>query len=398
MSEKVLVTTRGIKHGGWTRVTLNFGIESLTPTFSVALASRWIERSDKSLVPGPTSVGGGGLKSVSMREGDDVTVSIDDELVITGFVDDFTETSEKGSHDLSVEGRAVTSDLVDCSALLDSGTWQLRNKTIEEIAAFLCAPFDIFVEPISPIPPPFPGSVDTGDPLKIFRIEPGETVHEALIRLTRQKGLLLQTTPEGDLRIARRTPITGVEAHIIQHGGLKSNVLSATYTGSYRDRFDRYILKSQIGADDETSGRAASALEEIVTDSEIERYRPLLVLVESPSDRKNLKTRAAWERNRRAATSETLSYRVRGWKTVTGKLWQPNMLVRVEDVPHGVSDFMLVTNVSMTQDKGGGTVATIDLTGPEAYDIQEAPKRRRKRTKAPTKGGVPDVFSDPNGI
>lgn len=359
MTDQASITVNGVKHKGWTDVSISFGIDQLAGSFSLSFADRW------STDPF--------AKAVSIREGDECEVKIADELVLTGYVDDFHETESRSAHSMSVSGRSKTGDLVDCSAILDG--WQLKQKKIEDIAAALCEPFGIGVELLAPNPLQ---PLDTGDKVRIFRVEQGETVHEALLRLTRKTGLVMQTTAQGNLQLSRapKIPLSGV---FIIRSEAQSNVIDdSSYDASFKDRFSQYLLKSQTGANDDTSGANAAQLEEIVTDDEVGRYRPLLVLAEHPSDRSSLKTRAAWERNRRAASSERLSYVQREWRNLAG-IWQPNTLIRVDDDRYDVHDFMLVSGATLTQSKEGGTKAALQVTGREAYDVFDPPKRRRKR-------------------
>ena len=362
MTDKATITVNGTEHGGWTSVDINMGIEQLAPTFNLSFTDRW----------GAQDLFGA-AEPVSIREGDACTIKINGDLILTGYVDTFNETESRQQHSMTVTGRAKTMDLVDCSAIIDG--WQLRQKKIEDIAEALCAPFGIKVELLAPIPIIQP--LDTGDPIRLFRVEQGETAHEALVRITRKTGLLMQTTAQGNLQLSR-APTVPVVGGIITRTAKFSNVIGqSSYTNSFEGRFDRYILKSQVGGDDDTNGVTSAQLEEEQRDDEVGRYRPLLILAEHPSERASLKVRAKWEANRRGA-SEKLSYQLQGWSHIQG-IWNPNIQVRVDDDRYDVHDFMLVTSVGLGQTKAGGTIASVQVTGPEAFDVFSPPKRRRKR-------------------
>ncbi len=352
MSDKITITVNGEQYAGWETVTVNRNIDALAPTFSLQMSSRWSATADP----------------VAFKTGDACTIKINGELVITGYIFSVNETDAPNDHTITVAGRAKTGDLVDCSAILPK--WQLRQKKIEDIAEELCAPFGIKVEVKDPNPLQ---PLDTGDKIRIFRIDQGETVYDALTRLTRSAGLLLSTSAEGNLVLARAATIPNLGAFISR--GI--NVKSSTYSSDSNDRFSQYLLKSQIPSDDETNGPSAAQLEAIADDDGVTRYRPMLVLAETPRDKKSLQTRANWERNQRAAASEKITYRLRGWGT-PGGLWEPNTLVPVTDERYGILANMLVSGAALTQTREGGTLSTVDVTGPEAYSIFEAPKRNRK--------------------
>ncbi len=353
MSDVIALSVNGAAYDGWETVTVNRNIDALAASFDLSISSRWSIDSDP----------------VPIRAGDACTIKINGVLVLTGYIDDFTEDESPESHTINVSGRAKTGDLVDCSAILPD--WQLRQKKIEDIAAQLCDPFGISVDLIGPNPLQ---SLDTGEKIKIFRVDQGESVHDALIRLVRQPGLLLSTSPAGNLQLSRASTIP-TAGHITR--GV--NTKGGRYSSSVKDRFQQYLLKSQTAGDDDTTGAAAGQLQEIVEDDDVTRYRPLLVLAETPRDRRSLKTRAKWERNQRAASSERISYQMQGWVNAAGDIWGPNMLVPVTDTRFGIQDTMLVSGAVLSQTVEGGTVADVEVTGPEAYNIFNPPKRRRTK-------------------
>lgn len=352
MSEEITLTVNGAQYAGWETVTINRNIDALAPSFSFSISSRWSLESEP----------------VPIKAGDACTIKINRELILTGYIDDFEEDDSPDSHSIDISGRAKTGDIVDCSAILDG--WQRRQKKIEDIVEELCEPFGIGVDLIAPNPLQ---PLDTGDKIRIFRIDQGETVHDALVRLTRQAGLLMSTSPKGDLQLSRAATILNPAAFITR--GI--NAKSSRYSSSVKDRFSQYILKSQIAGDDDTIGASAGQLEEIVTDDAVTRYRPMLVLAETPRDRRSLKQRAKWERNQRAANSERITYQIRGWGT--GFIWEPNILVPVLDERYGIADTMLVSSAVLTQNRDSGTIASVEVTGPEAYSIFNPPKKRRKK-------------------
>lgn len=353
MSDVITLNVNGKRYQGWETVTINRNIDALASTFNLRIAPRWSEEG----------------KPVPIKSGDACTIEIDGQLVLTGFIEDFTEDDTTGAHSIEISGRAKTGDLVDCSAILPG--WQLRQKKIEDIAEALCDPFGIKVEVIDPNPLQ---PLDTGEKVKVFRIDQGETVYEALTRLTRQEGLLLSTSPAGNLQLSRAATIPELKAAITRG----QNTKGGNYRSSAKQRFSQYILKSQTAGDDETTGASAGQLQEIITDPEVTRYRPMLIIAETPRDRRGLKVRAKWERNQRGAGSERITYRLRGWG-LGNYIWKPNTLAPVVDAQLGILDNMLISSVVLTQTREGGTLATVEVTGPEAYTIFDPPKPRRKK-------------------
>lgn len=110
-------------YGGWQRVSVTRSIEQVANSFDLEVTERW---------PGQST-------SRPIRPGEECTLKLDDETVITGYVDDAEPTFDRQSHGISVRGRDATGDLVDCSAVHKTGQWM--NAPLDRIATDLCAPF-----------------------------------------------------------------------------------------------------------------------------------------------------------------------------------------------------------------------------------------------------------------
>ena len=98
---------------GWTSVEIVDSLEALSPTFALGYSDRTLE------VDG----------SIRISPGDECSVRIGDEPVITGYVDDSELEESAATRSLSVSGRSRTCDLVDCSALHKPAEW--RDATID---------------------------------------------------------------------------------------------------------------------------------------------------------------------------------------------------------------------------------------------------------------------------
>lgn len=360
MSEVSLVVD-GKDYSGWNQVSLRFSVEELCPSFSVG----YTERLDDASEP------------IEIVEGDEVEVFVDGELVLTGYVDDVSEDYDSAapSHTLSIAGRAKTGDLIDCSY---PGKGVIRKKKFRQIAATLCEPFGIGVS----FDTLTMGEAEALDelltkPIPKFVVEYGETPFEALTRLARSRGLFLATSAGGDLVFARSQTLP-LNA-IIRQG---ENVKRGGYHGSFRDRYSDYVWRSQTAGDDNWNGKNAAHIKHEITDGAITRTRVLALRPEHGIPKDELERRATWERNTRAAKSQRLSYTVNGWSHLSG-LWQPNTLPMVIDDVLGVSNTYLISTVELTID-ASGEIANLELVGPGAYDVLEAPlvKRKKKRKRA----------------
>lgn len=320
---------------GWKMATVSRSMEALASTFSLDLVDRWAPESE----PWP------------IYEGDACSLDLGGRSLVQGYVDDSTADEEGANSSMSITGRAKTGDLVDCSAVYKTGKW--RDASLSQIAKDLCAPFSIGVS----------AEADEGKPFRRFALQDGESVHEALERGARMRGLLLMTDDKGNLLLtragARRTRT------VIRRG---ANVLRGGRRGSMKERFGEYIVKAQAAGGDSFYGRQAAGQKRTSKDGGVSRYRPLVVQAEDQEAGDELQKRADWERNVRAGRSLRLAYTVLGWETDEG-VWDANLLARIEDERFGIDGEFLVVTSNLRYGEAG-ELAELELVDPKAMSVE----------------------------
>lgn len=345
MVDGLTLGVEGTLYAGWQSIAMTRSIEQMVNTFSVGFAERWYEDS----------------KPIPINDGDPVIIELDRDEVLVGFVDDSEVSYDASSHGATVTGRSKTGDLVDCAAIHKSGEW--KRSTIKKIAQDLCTPFDINVR--------LRGS--EGAPFRKFAIQDGETVHEALERGARMRGLMLLTNTKGDLFLTRAG--TRKVNTVIKRG---VNVLTGARRGSMRDRFSKYIGKAQIPGDDKQSGDDIT-IKRSVEDKRVRRYRPTIIMAENEDTGKELKDRVVWERNRRSGDARRAIYTVQGWRDDDFRLWEPNTLVDVDDPLLRIRGELLIVSVKY-QRGNDGTTTELELSRKEAFELIEFPPPKPKTT------------------
>ena len=335
----VILTVNGKQYSGWETININRGIEQIAGTFELSVTEKW----------------SGNNEARPINRGESCTVKIDGEIVITGYVDDVLPSFDSSSHTLKISGRDKTADLVDCSAIYKTGAW--TNTSLKTIAEDLCKPFGIGVIFVT----------DIGEPFKKVSVEQGETVFEILERLARQRGVLLTSDGKGNLVITRASDN---RVNTVLKEGV--NILSASGTFSNRDRYSEYIGKGSHVGDNFLNTEEAAQPTAKVSDEDVPRYRPLIIIAEDNATIDSLKKRVTWERNVRYGRSTNLSITVAGWKH-GGHLWRPNKLVKVESSLLKANDELLISSVNYTLNQSG-TVAVLTLKGKEAFDVLDLPE------------------------
>lgn len=321
-------------YSGWTTLSIKRSLEAAAGSFSLTLTERWEENGNFTE----------GAPCWPIYDGDEAVVKIGSDIVITGYVDDVSISLSATEHSITVSGRDLTEDIVDCSAMNRPGQW--LNRTLEQIASDLCGPFGITVS----------SDVNTGGPIEEFIIQPGETVYQSLERIAKGKQLLITSTADGKLVFTQSSnnvlPVTLLEGE---------NILTCEAGFSSKDRFSSYTVEGQP---DSVCGYVACKAS--ATDAAVPRYRPLLVIAEEKANQAYCQSRAVWESLVRAAKAVSVSLSVQGWRTPDGKLWAVNNLINVSAPSIRIDDTLLITDVEFKKDSSGTTTALV-LKRQDAY-------------------------------
>ena len=363
MSEAHGVTTRGPPPGstdvlalvvgnqsitGWQRASVTRPLAAIPASFSIEVTERYPNSAD-----------------LDLKAGQECTVKIGSDLVITGYVDRYTSSISAGDHTVRVEGRSRSQDLVDCSALVEGISagegshegMQVVNGTTLSIAQKLAAPYHVTIQ----------STAGDGITVPQFNIMLGETVWEIIDRVTRYSEMLVYDMPDGSVMLAK----VGTES-MASGFTLGENVESAEVMFSMDQRFSDYeghlISMMALGTD---AGINMPGVGEVVKDDEVPRFRKHYVISEQFVNGTPLAgKRAIWEMNRRKGQSYNFNVLCDGWRDAAGKLWAPNMLAPITAPQLKLaSKSWLIGTVTYTRDETGQH-ARVSLWPPEAFFVE----------------------------
>lgn len=333
----------GKEYGGWTRLEVQRGIEQIAGGFVLQLTQRY---------PGVDI-------PMQLREGLACVVKLGDDVVITGYIDDYETDDTATSSSVRLQGRDRTGDLVDCSAIYKTGQW--RGVKLQQIVTDIAFPFDIKVV-VAP-------GTDTGEPFKRYALEEGEKAFEAIDRACRLRAVLVTSTPDGNLLI---TSAGSASSGVALIEGVNMTKFNSKH--SWRERHSEVLLKGQVPGDDQENGAAAAHLKAAAKDAEINRYRPLVVVAEHGTSTKSLADRAAWEIKVRMGRGKRGGCTVVGWRTglngQEGNLWQPNTLAQVTSSRMNIDRELLIVGVTY-QLTEQGCMCDLTFARPEAFALVE---------------------------
>lgn len=336
--DTVKLKVNGAAYEGWTEVTLSRSLKAASRTFSLTLIDKWAEKQE------PWKV----------MPGDQCVITIGKEQMIRGYIDTVSPTFDANARSITVSGRDRVADMVDSSADHTPGNWQ--NIDLFTLAKKLAAPFgvNIAVDPIvrAEIASPFPG----------VKINDGETAFELLNKQAKLRGCILTSDGDGGILITR-AGVARSSGALVQG----ENILTASATFSEKDRFSKYIVKSQDGGLDGAEPDVDFACQAFVTDPFITRYRPIIITAEGAATAAVCKQRALWERSVRRGKSTVFRCSVPGWRQSNGRLWTPNELVRVKSPWTGIDVELLLTEASLKK-TADTTTSDLVLEHPAAYN------------------------------
>ena len=362
--DKLTLKVAGQVYGGWKSVTINHGIEQVAGTFALGITERW---------PGQAT-------SWAIPPGELCEVLIGDDPVINGYVDAVSVSYDAQSHDISVKGRDRTGDIVDCSA----PSVDFKNQTFDQIAQALLKPYNIRLT-----------NQTKSKPISLPKnaMQQGESVFRTLEKIVRSEGALLISDRQGGL-IKTRAGAGGESDTVLKFG---ENILRAQFEHSYANLYSNITVKGQVAAPSaerfsvtQTSckgsvsrpSKAASSV-----NSQITRYRPLVLVAETQADAKRCLQRAQWKASTREAKARRITITVQGWRQRSGKLWQINQTVRVTCPWMRVDERWLIAATNFKLDSGG-SLTDLTLVGPNAYNLlPEIPAPNAAGKFAVTTGG-----------
>lgn len=345
----VTLSVDGLDYRGWKKVRIAAGIERQCRDFQLDVSLQW-----------HAPVGANPIRQGAVCE-----LRIGGDLVLTGYVFATPVDYDALAITRGVAGRSLTADLVDCAAINEPGQW--RGQSVQRIVQALASPYGVSVRS---------EAEETGG-LTDHSIEPGETTFESIDRLLTLSRLLSTDDAAGGLVIVR--PGSGGRA--VDRLEVGQNVLSCRAPLDFSAVFSEYRCVGQRAGNDDTFGAEAAEVSATAADPRVVRRRVLLIQQNGQMTPELATARVNWERGNRMGKALSLTYRVQGWRQSNGDLWVPNLLVRVVDPLVGLDRDMLISEIEYLLDDAG-TVATLTVAPPDAFEPEPADPHKARKLKA----------------
>jgi len=341
INTEVAIEIDGTPYRFWEGVEIDRSFDSLADKFS--LTSPWFPKKTKYQDI---------FRPFSYK---DCAIYIGGKKTLTGMILSVKPQSGANSKRIMIEGYSLPGLIADVPAHYTSWPLNMNGLNLEEIAKRLCEPYNIVVRFEAD-----PGSQFSKSE-KIV-LEPDEMIGNFLIKLARQRGLIISSSVDGELLFREATVNPAIA--FIQDGKYPYINSDVSYNGQ-----NRYSEVTAIG----TNNKKGFGKKYTVADPGLKNIsikRPLVIRAQDVKSGGLIKAATA-KLGRLIAESIKIKLSIVGWHTPEGVLYEDNQIITYQsddDMIYEETDF-LIRNCKYIKN-GNSRTCDLDLVLPEAYNGQ----------------------------
>lgn len=366
MKNNVSIKIDGVSFVGFKEVYVKRSLDTVSGFFRLTVAVDNIQRFP--------------LKMAQKAE-----IFINDVQVINGFIERievlYATFAGSQSHDVIVEGRDVTADIIDST--LDGQHTYNGPISLESIIRDVLSKLSLSsVNVINNVPGLEPYENDY-----LVSSSVGDSAFEFLERYARLREVLLTTDGLGNIVITRAEQ-GSPSASITNIRGVDNfnNIISARMIYDNKKRFSKYRCFSQsqistleyIANDTESLTNISGEAD----DNNIRSSRVFNFLSENNANAEECSKRAVWERNSRIAPSKVYIPVVFGFTRIdSGQIWRPNIIVDVRDDFSDLESQMLLDSVEYSQGVASGSKTQLSFVDKDAYSTALSISRTEEESR-----------------
>lgn len=271
-------------------------------------------------------------------------IYIGNELIINGFTYIITSKLSAGKTIKTIEVFSKTADPLDSSL---KPPYEQTDVTLRQRAEELIIPFGIGVI----------YDVDTDETFDKVTARPNDSIFTHLSKLAAQRGVLMGSTPDGDV-LFTKADVNSEIVGTIRQGGTIAKEWEGTWNG--RKRFNVY---KAIGQSSWVNDRTA-----VATDDNIPKTRSKTFTANDTTNG-NIQQAADHRRSKSIADGLNFIIPVEGWIAPNGKRWKQNTRVTVIAPSLHIQDgfTFLIRAVKNKYDADTGRTSILHLTPPQSY-------------------------------
>ncbi len=310
-----------------------------------------------------------GLIANGLKMDDKVEIFIDDQKVMTGYIEELSIDADVNSHELSFGGRDITSDIIDSSMPEFSYN---NSKNFKNLIEGVLKKADIKIKVINNL---------TSQDLDTLNFNAFEgdgkaanldsTIFDFFDHFAKQKQVLLLTNENGDLVITREESKVSPGALTCKTNNNNNNIISANVNINTYERFAKVNISAQ---DSNAVDKNLTNQEGFATDSQIRKSKQQRIFYPNKTTDPNaLQNMSQWHVNMYKAKGTRYSTVTQGYyaQPVSEILWEINTLVDVEDDLTTVKGQYLIEGFSFTKDADSGSVTRLNIVNKGSYSIKK---------------------------
>ena len=348
----VAIVTGSDRFEGWQTVAISRSCETIPNNFSLSASTEFLQ--------------GAALKGT--QPGLACQIYIGTDLVINGKIDRRTINLDAHGHMVTLTGRGLTRNLVDCSADIANDPTikggSINAKDTLDLATRVSKAYGVKV--ISAVQ-------DLGIAIPNFQVRLGETPYEIIESVARYARYLVYENEAGMLVLDRVGTLSMAAGFTVP-----GNVEAITAERSVDGRYSDYIVVAsaiyQLADLSPTQNQRAAAQDPTLGEHRVKimvssQYSPAFDIAEAM---------AKWEKGRRIGRAQAAILTCDAWRDAppsggTPRLWTPNRLATINaPVADIVGANWIIGSVTFRKDLSG-THADLVLMPPDAFAVEPNP-------------------------
>lgn len=316
MPNIISITVNGYSYSGFKNVSINKNIAEFAHSFSIS----FIQNDEYE-------------KPILLQ--DLIEIFIDDNLVLTGIVEELQNTADSSGSTWTANGRSKTADLIDSTAIRK--TYKQKNFYLLFKNILKDNGFSSFL-------------VSLADKKTLLKkldtdtiIDNMETkVYDVLDNITKKAQLLITTNTSGNIYLTKEGDIRLNAGLYFEKKSDRNNILSKQLSLETTERYNSIKIVSTFEDDDD------NAITQIGTaiDKEIRSTRKLVINEKQNNKASNLTKIANWYLNVKKAKGSQYTCKVAGFYNQVGELYKENTRIELVDDYLSINGTFLIQAVN----------------------------------------------------
>jgi len=323
------------------------------------------------------------LSRYPIKVNDKCVVLINGYPVLTGYIESISPSTSPYDHNISINGRDVTCDIID-STLLGSDIEMKPKFSLTDLINKVQGALGL------KLPIKIDAPITLFDETDYVAASDGKNAWDFIDEHARKKQVLVNTDGNGGIVCMRADSAQDYGLVLINKRGAISNVLRSSSSFDFTNRFGSYICSSQANLTLSSDGKSdndsmVTIRSSVIGDKGVRSSRKFVFVAEQASSVEDATNRAKWQANLDRARSITYSATIQGHVyeqgVMVGQPYNFNHLVAVIDENCDIDAIMLIKSVTFSLSLDGGSITELEIVDKDSYTLELTdPSLRDRKT------------------